>query len=294
MKTIIILLLVIFSSGILSAQIPLIHTGDLPYALYPAVNEHQPALPSPFRNQNKEEFVIAVTNDNRYAIIPVTLSDERAICRQLIVDTLDFPTLAQTGLHSDEQLAKIKTITNRPVEEITALGRPGALSQGGFMAADEDIVSVLQGDNHLVRRLQLTHPEVARPLFHVLNLMDEDLALNRWNMARHQWEHISYFFYNGRKVMGQGRGYQRRTAIDLCRRHRRRLLHSTLAGIDAGGTAVPARKIRSSTCFGIRNARQETKQLQHRRDAPAIHHALRVLRRPYLLADRSGRHRLYF
>ena len=30
--------------------------------------------------------------------------------------------------------------------------------------------------------------------------MDTDLTLNRWNMARHRWENIRYFFYNNRKV----------------------------------------------------------------------------------------------
>ncbi len=174
--------------------------GSLPYAIYPEVNEKQPDLPSPFTDQARIEYVVAVTKDNRFAVIPVTLSNDRWICRQLVTDSEDFPTFARTGLHTDAELDKIKTITGRPLDEITRLGRPGGLSEGGFMAADETILSVIRSDNRLVRALGLTHPDLARPLFHVLNMMDTDLNLNRWNMARHRWENIQYFFYNGHKV----------------------------------------------------------------------------------------------
>lgn len=174
--------------------------GSLPYAIYPEVNEKQPDLPSPFTDQARIEYVVAVTKDNRFAVIPVTLSNDRWICRQLVTDSEDFPTFARTGLHTDAELDKIKTITGRPLDEITRLGRPGGLSEGGFMAADETILSVIRSDNRLVRALGLTHPDLARPLFHVLNMMDTDLNLNRWNMARHRWENIRSFFYNGHKV----------------------------------------------------------------------------------------------
>jgi hypothetical protein len=42
---------------------------------------------------------------------------------------------------------------------------------------------------------------MAKPLFHLLNMMDNDLALNRWNMAAHEWQNIPQFFYNGQKVI---------------------------------------------------------------------------------------------
>ncbi|NNF34790.1 MAG: hypothetical protein HKN68_11805 [Saprospiraceae bacterium] len=122
------------------------------------------------------------------------------ICQQLIIDSKDFPHLAETGLHSDKHLESIRTITGRSLEEITRLGCPGGLSQAGFMAEDEDIKSVLIGDNQLVRKLGLTHPQLAKPLFQVLNMMDADLQLNRWNMAQHQWENIQGFFYNNQLV----------------------------------------------------------------------------------------------
>lgn len=67
------------------------------------MNESNPNLPSPFKTKDNREFVIAVTKENKYAIIPVTLGNDRDICQQLVVDTADFPQLAQTGLHSGEQ-----------------------------------------------------------------------------------------------------------------------------------------------------------------------------------------------
>ena len=91
--------------------------------------------------------------------------------QQLQVDGSDFPTLAASGLHSPAELERVRSITGKPVLEITRLGRPGASSGIGFLAADEDILSVLHGDNELVRRLGLKHPELARPLFHVWNLL---------------------------------------------------------------------------------------------------------------------------
>ena len=162
--------------------------------------ESNPNLPSPFKTKDNREFVIAVTKENKYAIIPVMLGNDRDICQQLVVDTADFPQLAQTGLHSEEQLNQIKTITGRSLEQITKLGRPYGLSQSGFMAQDENVISVIRADNRIIRQLGLTHPQLAKPLFHVLNMMDADLSLNRWNMAKHSWENIKYFFYNKQKV----------------------------------------------------------------------------------------------
>jgi len=182
------------------AQAPKIELNKIPYKIYPDLNDTQPDLPSPFISTNSHEFVIAVTKEKKYAIIPVTLSNDREICQQLIVDTTDFPLLAQSGLHSEERLNQIKTITGRALDKITELGRPDGLSQAGFLAQDENIISVIKGDNRIVSQLRLTHPQLAKPLFRVLNMMDTDLSLNRWNMARHRWENIQYFFYNNRKV----------------------------------------------------------------------------------------------
>lgn len=177
-----------------------IQVDTIPYKIYPEVDDNKPNLPSPFLTPNGKEYVIAVTSEKKYAIIQVTLSNEYEIGPQLIVDTTDFPHLAETGLHSEAELNKITTITGRSLEKISELGRPNALSQAGFMANDENIMSVIRGDNRIVETLGLTHPQLAKPLFHVLNMMETDLSLERWNMAKHKWENIRYFFYNNNKV----------------------------------------------------------------------------------------------
>ena len=171
-----------------------------PYKIYPEVNSNRPDLVSPFTTGENQDYIIAITKDKSFAIIPVTLSNDRGICKQLIIDTLDFPNLAEYGLHAENELDQIKTITGWPLDTITYLGRPERLSHGGFMAADEDILSVIRADNRIVMKLDLTHPELAKPLFHVLNMIDMDLSLDRWNMAKHRWDNISSFYYNGSKV----------------------------------------------------------------------------------------------
>lgn len=180
-------------TGLSQSNSPL--TDSIPYDLYPQVLETRPELPSPVSTATGETYVVAVTSGGKYAVIPVTLDNELSFCRQLVVDTADFPVLAETGLHSAERLETMTSITGRSLDEITRLGRPGGLSQGGFMAEDENIRSVLTGDNRLVSQLGLTHPALAEPLFHVLNMMATDLSLNRWNMAKHRWDNIRYFYY---------------------------------------------------------------------------------------------------
>ena len=172
----------------------------LPYKIYPEVNSDKPDLESPFCSQDNEEYVIAITKEKTFAIIPVILSNEKGICKQLVVDTLDFPDLAKSGIHAEAQLDQIKTITGWSLDTISHLGRPERLSHGGFMAEDEDILSVIRSDNRIVKKLGLKHRELAKPLFHVLNMMDMDLSLDRWNMARHRWDNITSFHYNGNIV----------------------------------------------------------------------------------------------
>ena len=195
-----ILLIYISSLTIIYAQSGPIQIENLPYEIYPEINDNKPDLPSPFTGCNDKEYVIAVTRGGKHAIIPVTLSNDREICPQLVVDTTDFPVLAETGLHSEKILDQITTITGRSLGEINRLGKPRALSHSGFFAQDEDIISVIRADNRIVRNMGLTHPQMAKPLFHVLNMMDTDLKLNRWNMVKHKWENIKYFYYNGKIV----------------------------------------------------------------------------------------------
>ncbi len=115
---------------------------------------------------------------------------------QLSVNTGDFPELAKTGLHSQAELNKRDTITGIPISVINYIGRPGRFSGAGFMAEDEDIISVLQGDNELVKRLNLAHPQLANPLFHIWNSILEEYK--HGNMRR--FSDIQYFLYNGCQV----------------------------------------------------------------------------------------------
>jgi hypothetical protein len=170
------------------------------YDLYPKVNDTRPRLSSPYTTSDGQEYVTAVTVENRFAIIPVTLSDSRMIAPQLQSDIHDFPYFAEHGLHSEQELRKTDHITGRSVAEITRLAKPGQLSSAGFLAEDEDIISVIMADNEIVRRLGSTHPQLAKPLFHVLNMMEFDLKIGRWNMARHRWHNIIGFYYNERYV----------------------------------------------------------------------------------------------
>ncbi len=94
-------------------------------------------------------------------------------------------------------------ITGRSVVEITELGRPGRWSGAGFMCDDEDVVSILNGDDHLVRELGLTHPQIAKPLFHVWNIMLAEFELNRLGRS---WDHLDYMLYNGKKVSLRAQG----------------------------------------------------------------------------------------
>ncbi len=199
LQKVFVFILLVFSINVM-AQNDLIIIDAIPYCIYPDVNDEIPDLPSPFMDCDNEEYVVAVTKEGKYAIIPVTLSDARAICQQLIVDEQDFPELAATGLHSVERLGDTWEITGWPLEKITILARPKGLSYDGFMAEDEDILSVIWNDNQIVSQMGLTHPELCKPLFHILNMIDTDLDLDRWNMAKHEWENITYFYYNGKKI----------------------------------------------------------------------------------------------
>ena len=200
LKKVMVPVLLAFSAFPCSSQNDFNKVDTIPYEVYPQVIDHRPNLPSPCITLDGKEYVVAVTKEGKYAIIQVSLDNGREAFWQTTADTDDFPVLARTGLHSEDILNHIKTITGRPIEEITELGRPNGLSQAGFMANDENILSVIKADNRIVKQLGLTHPQLAKPLFHVLNMMETDLSLNRWNSAQHRWENIPFFYYNGQKV----------------------------------------------------------------------------------------------
>ena len=158
----------------------LVYAG-VSYPLYPVILKEKPGIPSPLTSTHGTEYIVGLTEDGGYTILTVTVEngDELnykkdiwyAKGRQLEVDSTDFPTLAATGLHSHDELHQTRTITARSVYEITRTGRPKQYSGVGFLAHNEDILSVLEGDNELVKRLNLRHPKLAKPLFHVFNVI---------------------------------------------------------------------------------------------------------------------------
>ena len=182
------------------------------YPCYPATLDVKPDIPSPYRTLDGIEVVTAFTKDGKYAIVPVTVEngnplnykqDQWGKGLQLEVDAVDFPALARTGLHSEAELNRTKIITGRSVVEITELGRPGRSSGAGFMSDDEDIISVIKGDNRLVKQLGLKHPQMAKPLFHIWNMILRDVELNRLGRF---WDHFEYILYNGYKVFVKAEG----------------------------------------------------------------------------------------
>lgn len=179
--------------------------------VYPQLLEQPPGVTSPCVAEDGTELVTARTRDGRYALVEVTVPDwsQEEVKyfgdNVLAADAADFPSLARTGLHAEAELAGAKSINGRPIAEINEEARPGRLSTAGFLAEDEDVLSVLLGDNRLVRTLGLTHPRLARPLLHMWNLIlqEQRHARGAWNGGSHAWVYFDHFLYNGRRISYQ-------------------------------------------------------------------------------------------
>jgi hypothetical protein len=189
-----------------------IYCGQKVYSCYPATFETKPDLPSPHTTLDRDEVVTALMKNGKYVIIPVMVENGKPLNYkqnqwgkglQRKVDAGDFPTFAKTGLHSEAELERTKTITGRSIVEIIELGRPERSSGAGFMADDEDIISVIKGDNRLVERLGLRHRQIARPLFHIWNMILRDVELKRLGRF---WEPFEYILYKGQKVFVKAEG----------------------------------------------------------------------------------------
>lgn len=179
------------------------------FDLYPKTFDELPEISSPFTTKDGGEILLARLKNNQYALIPVTVENGEPLLyskrikslygkdRQLEINSGDFPTLSNTGLHSESELDKKDRVTGIPVSVITYIGRPGRFSNAGFMADDEDIITVLKSDDHLVKKLGLTHPQMAKPLFQMWNIILKEIELGKWGRF---WDKIPYIFYNGRKV----------------------------------------------------------------------------------------------
>lgn len=157
-----------------------IHESDIKY--YPYEYSEKPDITSPYVTEDKTELLLCKTSNSKFTILPVTVENGkpfnykgkiRGKGNQLFVNEKDFPSLAKTGLHSTEELHNTISITERSIAEITMSGRPERLSGSGFMAADEDIVSVLLGDNELVKKMDLKHSDLAKTIFHLWNILQE-------------------------------------------------------------------------------------------------------------------------
>ena len=182
-----------------------IQEQELP--VYPSTLPAGLTLPSPGTTRAGDEYLVVRTAAGAKAVMLVTVENGPLTLQygaetigkgqQLQVDGSDFPTLAASGLHSPAELERARSITGKPVVEITRLGRPGASSGIGFLAADEDILSVLHGDNELVRRLGLKHPDLARPLFHVWNLLLREYELGRLGRFK---DDVGSFWYHGWEI----------------------------------------------------------------------------------------------
>jgi hypothetical protein len=175
--------------------------------VYPSTLAAGLTLPSPGTTKEGHEYLVVRTAAGASAVVLVTVengplnlqygADKIGKGEQLKVNAGDFPTLAATGLHSAAELERTTAITGKPVAELTRLGRPGVVSGSGFLAEDEDLLSVLQGDNELVGRLGLKHRDLARPLFHVWNLLLQEYELGK--LGRFQ-DDVGSFWYHGREI----------------------------------------------------------------------------------------------
>ncbi len=186
--------------------------------LYPHAYEKCPEIPSPYTMEDGMEIVVAVTKDKKYILLPVTFKKGESLGYRenewdkigvLDVDAEDFPTLARTGLHSEIELDYTRQITGRTIAEITDSARPGGSSGAGFISQEEDILSVLKGDNRLVKKLGLIHPQLAKPLFHVWTVIR--LYSHAGRSAGRSIEEVDYLLYKQRKIRllrTGGRGWQ--------------------------------------------------------------------------------------
>lgn len=184
-----------------------VHLNGTGYRTYPFTYEYKPDLPSPFLSDEKREVIVLKSRDQQYFLLDVTQENgnpfnyqgvTRGKGHQLDADTLDFPVLAYTGLHSELELRQTQSITGLSVAEITYQGRPGRSSGAGFMAEDEDILSVLQGDNRLVSAMGLTHHDLSKPLFHLWNTVLYWLDYNQQDIIPS--EEFDILLYRGKKI----------------------------------------------------------------------------------------------
>ena len=166
-------------------------TGN--WQLYPYTYPEKPEISSPFTFEDGNETVVVMTKDDKYGIIPVTVENGKPLLysrkiehligkdQQLEVAAGDFPVLAATGLHDEASLLLKEWITGLPVDIITTIARPLAYSHVGFIAEDENIISVLNSSLWMMNR-----PSGLRHLFSCFRLYNSrtfSLRFRRWGSS---------------------------------------------------------------------------------------------------------------
>jgi len=103
--------------------------------------------------KNGTEVIISLNVIGEYSVLPITqekgeiyscLYDLNGKGDQVWVDEPDFHSLGKTGLHSEGELNKKTMITGRSIEVINFISKPNRFSDAGFLAEDEDVISVLK------------------------------------------------------------------------------------------------------------------------------------------------------
>lgn len=175
------------------------------FELYPVTYDSLPHVGSPSSLNDSVEIILVRTKKNQFGLVPVTVENGKPLLysyklgtfmgkdQQLAVDKGDFPILAESGLHTEYELNSKSMITGIPVNVINCTARPHAYSISGFIAEDEDLVSVLKHDNQTVSKLGLSHPQLAKPLFHVWNLVLKEYELENWGRF---YDNIKQVYYN--------------------------------------------------------------------------------------------------
>jgi hypothetical protein len=202
----VILVFVSCSNGRYKNKLPEIDAEGLNFA--PQTYPENSNLPSPAISEYQRELILLKTKNGKYTWMDGTVENGEPFDlkqgllgkgNQFTPNKMDFPTFAKTGLHSDKELSRTKLITGKSVSQITVDGRPWASSGVGFLAEDETILSVIFADNRTVRKLGLTHADIARPLFHFWNVARD---FEKFGTNPETKENIGFesLIYNGNEV----------------------------------------------------------------------------------------------
>jgi len=175
---------------------------------FPEFSTGERDISSPGLSENSRELVLVKGENGKFTWFDATVENGEPFDyknrlygkgNQLMADENDFPHLAKKGFHDVTELHNTKMITGRSVSQITIDGRPWGSSGVGFMADDETIMSVILADNQIVEKLGCTHPDLARPLFHLWNISQKISSYNE----KHQTGEIfqpAALIYNGNEV----------------------------------------------------------------------------------------------